>query len=298
MTESKKEYNEDTVKEEELVEIPRFKPWRLYKCSKSEKIRMILLFIFTLGWVRIILQIIWHFILAETLRLFVLGADHQKPYSKTRRRIIVFWSRLWSRIMMFTLGFWWIKEKGKENLKKFQKQTKKRIIVSNHQTLIDIPLLHSLIGCSFLSKGSVKKAPFIGITNTITQGMYMYRNVKNSLLIDQLKKRYENDDYVPLCIFAEGTTTNGEGVITFRKGAFETGYTIHPVRVEYKGGFPFKFTQTCFTHQSLLFLILSIFANPINYVEVTYLEPYEPSEEEKKDAILFATNMRKVKNEI
>ncbi|KAJ3426139.1 lysophosphatidylcholine acyltransferase [Anaeramoeba flamelloides] len=217
MTESKKEYNEDTVKEEELVEIPRFKPWRLYKCSKSEKIR----------------------------------------------------------------------------LKKFQKQTKKRIIVSNHQTLIDIPLLHSLIGCSFLSKGSVKKAPFIGITNTITQGMYMYRNVKNSLLIDQLKKRYENDDYVPLCIFAEGTTTNGEGVITFRKGAFETGYTIHPVRVEYKGGFPFKFTQTCFTHQSLLFLILSIFANPINYVEVTYLEPYEPSEEEKKDAILFATNMRK-----
>ncbi|KAJ6243615.1 lysophosphatidylcholine acyltransferase 1 [Anaeramoeba flamelloides] len=290
--EKEKEYDINTVTEKELNEIPRFKPWVLYNCSFKEKVLMICSFIFLFGWLRLIIQIFWHFFLAETLRLLTIGQDPNKPYSKFRKTLVSKWSSFWSRIMMFTLGYWWIEVKGKENLKKFKKQTKNRIFISNHQTLEDVPLLNYLVGCSFLSKEALSKVPLIGTTNTLIQGMYMSRKKSNTWLKEEIQNRYKNDDYIPLCVFAEGTTTNGKGVLQFRKGLFESGYTIHPIKIQFKGGLPFKFSEVSYTYQSVPFLFISILCNIINFVEVTYLEPYEPSEEEKKDPILFANNVR------
>ncbi|KAJ6254087.1 lysophosphatidylcholine acyltransferase 1 [Anaeramoeba flamelloides] len=143
-------------------------------------------------------------------------------------------------------------------------------------------------------KDAVARVPVVGTINTLTQGVYMNRNTKNSVLIEEIKQRYKSNDYIPLCVFSEGTTTNGKGVIMFKKGIFETGYTIHPICIKYKGGFPFKFTEINFTHQNIFFLVFSLFSNPLNYLEITYLDPYEPSQEEKEDPILFANNFRKV----
>mmetsp|Transcript_11116 Transcript_11116/g.10142 ORF Transcript_11116/g.10142 Transcript_11116/m.10142 type:complete len:101 (-) Transcript_11116:46-348(-) len=36
-----------------------------------------------------------------------------------------------------------------------------------------------------------------------------------------------------LCIFPEGTTTNGRSIIRFRKGAFEGSFPVQPVKLAY-----------------------------------------------------------------
>merc|ERR1711877_98200 len=39
----------------------------------------------------------------------------------------------------------------------------------------------------------------------------------------------------PMLIFPEGTTTNGESLLTFRKGAFIPGMPVRPVIIVYTG---------------------------------------------------------------
>ena len=41
-------------------------------------------------------------------------------------------------------------------------------------------------------------------------------------------------DYNRLVVFAEGTTTNGEGLIPFRKGAFDIGAPVKLTCIKYK----------------------------------------------------------------
>merc|ERR1712226_1434129 len=39
----------------------------------------------------------------------------------------------------------------------------------------------------------------------------------------------------PMLIFPEGTTTNGEGILEFKKGAFVAGVPVRPVLLVYTG---------------------------------------------------------------
>jgi len=45
-----------------------------------------------------------------------------------------------------------------------------------------------------------------------------------------------------LLIFSEGTTTNGEGIIDFKKGAFILNWPITLIGVKYNGSFGNGFT--------------------------------------------------------
>ena len=42
----------------------------------------------------------------------------------------------------------------------------------------------------------------------------------------------EGEDWNPICIFAEGTTTNGKALLPFKRGAFEGMRTIVPVVIK------------------------------------------------------------------
>ena len=39
----------------------------------------------------------------------------------------------------------------------------------------------------------------------------------------------DGEDWNPICIFPEGTTTNGRGILPFKRGAFEGMRTVVPV---------------------------------------------------------------------
>mmetsp|Transcript_13579 Transcript_13579/g.20531 ORF Transcript_13579/g.20531 Transcript_13579/m.20531 type:complete len:335 (+) Transcript_13579:470-1474(+) len=96
-----------------------------------------------------------------------------------------------------------------------------------------------------------------------------------------------------LLIFPEGTTTNGEALITFKGGAFYPGYPIQPVTVSYP-----PFLDSWRIHWvpglSMLYLLWRTLIRPHNRMVVTFLPVYKPSKDEVNQPLTFAKNVRAV----
>ena len=94
------------------------------------------------------------------------------------------------------------------------------IIVSNHISWIDILVIQSLVDVIFVAKADVKKMPGLGFLATIADTIFIDRKPqkisKDSQYIKKLIKRGKM-----ICIFPEGTSTDGLRVIKFKSGFFQ-----------------------------------------------------------------------------
>ena len=115
----------------------------------------------------------------------------------------------------------------------FDPHEKYSLIVSNHTGFYDIIMNMSINSSGFLSKDETQKVPFIG---TIAKGincLFVKRENEEdrARIFVELEKRqkdfYEGNILTPLCIFPEGTTTNGKYILKFKKGAF---YSLLPIK--------------------------------------------------------------------
>ena len=106
--------------------------------------------------------------------------------------------------------------------------------VSNHVDASDFHV-NLMLGFTslFLSKSSVKKVPIYGSLGPILQCILLDRTNKKerenvlSLIVERIAQA--NKGEMPgLCMYPEGTTSNGEQLLTFKKGAF---YGQHPMKV-------------------------------------------------------------------
>lgn len=105
----------------------------------------------------------------------------------------------------------------------------------------------------------------------------------------------------PLLIFPEGTTTNGEGLVDFKRGAFVSGVPVRPVVTVYTGQFDPATTtyvqaegdqdaevkKTSDAEWAAQFM-----GHFIHSMHIRVLPPYIPSEEEKRDPDLYASRCR------
>jgi lysophosphatidylcholine acyltransferase/lyso-PAF acetyltransferase len=107
------------------------------------------------------------------------------------------------------------------------------LIVSNHTGFYDIVLNMSINSAGFLAKYDTKDYLLVG---TIAQGincLFVKRESQEdrARIFVELEQRqkdfYEGKILSPLCIFPEGTTTNGKYILKFKKGAF---YSLLPVK--------------------------------------------------------------------
>ena len=107
------------------------------------------------------------------------------------------------------------------------------LIISNHIGVYDIILNMSLNSSGFLSKEEIKDVPLVG---TIARGincLFVKRENQEdrARIFIELEQRqkdfYEGKILTPLCIFPEGTTTNGKYILKFKKGAF---YSLLPIK--------------------------------------------------------------------
>ncbi|KAG7468322.1 hypothetical protein MATL_G00141720 [Megalops atlanticus] len=112
---------------------------------------------------------------------------------------------------------------------------------------------------------------------------------KNTIL--EIESRATSGGRWPqVLIFPEGTCTNRSCLITFKQGAFIPGVPVQPVLLRY----PNKLDTVTWTWQgpkakTLLFLTLcQLYTN----VEIEFLPPQIPSEEEKACPCLFANAVR------
>ncbi|KAK3858301.1 hypothetical protein Pcinc_035505 [Petrolisthes cinctipes] len=137
--------------------------------------------------------------------------------------------------------------------------------------------------------------PFFGKYIDYTQPVYVWREDPNSRqnTIQEIKNRATSkEDWPQIMIFPEGTCTNRSCLITFKPGAFYPGVPVQPVIIRYNNRID-SFTWTWDGPGALKMLWVTL-CQFHNFCELEYLPVYTPSEEEKQDAKLFASNVRQV----
>ena len=113
------------------------------------------------------------------------------------------------------------------------------LIVSNHISWLDIPVIFSLKLITFVSASEVKTWPIIGILAKISGAIFVDRNRKSSLVevIQAMNHHFKNEKQ-SICIFPEGITSNGYHVLPFKsnlfQSAFESNKLLLPLSIKYK----------------------------------------------------------------
>ncbi|MCF8275880.1 MAG: 1-acyl-sn-glycerol-3-phosphate acyltransferase [Flavobacteriales bacterium] len=112
------------------------------------------------------------------------------------------------------------------------------LMMSNHQSYIDIWLIPKYAITVFVAKAEVKKMPLVGWGASAVNTVYVDRSSKES----RQKTKNEISERIrkgrSVIIFPEGTTGDGNGLLPLKPGMFfnasEEGFPIIPVAIFYE----------------------------------------------------------------
>ncbi len=109
------------------------------------------------------------------------------------------------------------------------------LVVSNHCSYTDIPVLGSLAPVHFTPKADIASWPVIGYLCRLSESVFINRNPrKTAENMAELTKAMEKGWMISL--FPEGTTNDGTSIQSFRSSYFslaEQGLPVQPVTVIY-----------------------------------------------------------------
>ncbi|CAI9771428.1 unnamed protein product [Fraxinus pennsylvanica] len=238
--------------------------------------------------------------------------DEQEDYAHMggwRRAVIVQTGRFFTRALLFIFGFYWIRKTirsndvegnvNNENESKDQSEDMERpgVIVSNHVSYLDILYHMSSSFPSFVAKRSVAKLPLIGLISKCLGCIYVQRESKSSnfkgvsgVVNDRIWEAHQNKFAPKMMLFPEGTTTNGDYILPFKTGAFLAKAPVLPVILRY----PYQRFSPAWDSMSGARHVLLLLCQFVNYMEVTQLPVYYPSQQEKDDPKLYAENVRRL----
>lgn len=228
-----------------------------------------------------------------------------------RRAVIVWCGRFLSRMLLFVLGFYWISvsyrdielpdqnKSSSQNEGKEQSEEPERLgaIISNHVSYLDILYHMSASFPSFVAKRSVAKLPLVGLISKCLGCVYVQRESKSSdfkgvsgIVTERVKESHENSSAPMMMLFPEGTTTNGDFLLPFKTGAFLATAPVRPVILRY----PYQRFSPAWDSISGALHVFYLFCQFINHMEAVWLPVYYPSQEEKDDPKLYASNVRRL----
>lgn len=222
-----------------------------------------------------------------------------------RRSIIVHSGRFLSRAVLFVLGFYCIKVTHRERTGVIENSKDETLqdrilqsgaIISNHVSYLDILYHMSASFPSFVAKRSVGKLPLVGLISKCLGCVYVQREDKASgfkgvsgTVSERLQAVSRDKDAPLMMLFPEGTTTNGNYLLPFKTGAFLSQTPVQPVILRY----PYTRFSPAWDSISGVRHVVFLFCQFINHLEVVWLPIYFPSEKEKLDPKLYASNVRK-----
>ncbi len=161
------------------------------------------------------------------------------------------------------------------------------LVVYNHVSWLDIPVLGGLESVGFLSKAEVRRWPMIGWlaartgTLFIRRGANMSNAVSEAIAGDLRRGRRVH-------VFAEATTTDGSDVRRFHPrllaAAQDTGSPIQPVAIRYlptPDGRPSP--APYYGDATLLSSVIQVLAEPRLDVEVSFLPVIHPEGRERRE---------------
>jgi len=240
-------------------------------------------------------------------KLATLGCDLRKELGPTRRVIIRVSTYVLPRIIFFCWGFYWIEKKSHRitDLDPTYPKDKPALkvapmIVSNHISFLDIFYYLTSRHCpGFLSKASIAKVPFVGTIARARQGIFVNRTDRKEkdVVLEDIKLRVENiqagKSYPPILIYPEGTTSNGESIISFKKGAF---FSLAPMRImclEY----PKETFSPAYDNLEFVVIFLGLLSQFYNRIRVHDCGIYDPSHlnlKEESDWVIYSDKVRAI----
>jgi 1-acyl-sn-glycerol-3-phosphate acyltransferase len=170
------------------------------------------------------------FMLANTVVMGLICIAVGAVFSQDAANVLaVFWSRLSCAIVPVRVSL-----TGTKNYSR----TRSYVVVANHQSMVDIPVIHGFMGLhiKWVMKQELRKIPIFGIACHFLGCIFIDRSHRDAAIqsIHQAKKRLSSKASV--LFFAEGTRSRDGQVQPFKKGAFvfarETGLPVLPVTIK------------------------------------------------------------------
>lgn len=261
---------------------------RLSALQKAQVAFMTLtLFPIRLLFAAFMMLLAWPFALLASL-----GPPDKEPEQPLAlwRKVVDFLLKAIMRTMWFAGGFHRVAVKGRQAL-----PTEAAILtLAPHSSYFDaIPVTMTM--SSIVMKAESRDIPIWGTLIRYIRPVFVSRSDQDSRrkTVEEIKRRAQSNGKWPqIMIFPEGTCTNRTCLITFKPGAFIPGVPVQPVVLRY----PNKLDTITWTWQGpgalkILWLTLCQFQNQ---VEIEFLPVYCPSEEEKRNPALYASNVRRV----
>ncbi|XP_047613697.1 lysophosphatidylcholine acyltransferase 1 isoform X1 [Phacochoerus africanus] len=221
-----------------------------------------------------------------------LGSAEREPEQPLAlwRKVVDLLLKAIMRAMWFAGGFHRVAVKGRQALP----AEATILTLAPHSSYFDaIPVTMTM--SSIVMKAESRDIPIWGTLIKYIRPVFVSRSDQDSRrkTVEEIKRRAQSGGRWPqIMIFPEGTCTNRTCLITFKPGAFIPGVPVQPVVLRY----PNSLDTITWTWQGpgalkILWLTLCQFHNQ---VEIEFLPVYRPSEEEKKDPALYASNVRRV----
>ncbi|XP_028330277.1 lysophospholipid acyltransferase LPCAT4 isoform X2 [Gouania willdenowi] len=227
-----------------------------------------------------------------SLRMVGLSEEQRsRPVTGWRRWLYHSVVRTLSRAVFFSLGFLWMKVKGRRaDLKEAP-----MLVVAPHSGFLDMLVLCPTELATVVSRSENQSLPVIGALLEFNQSVIVSRKDPESRknAVSQLVERLTSNGYWPqMLMFPEGTTTNGQALIKFKPGAFVAGMPVQPVLLRY----PNKLDTVRWTYKGSTWLDAVWHTTSQLYTNMTveFLPVYKPSEEEKENPELYADNVQKL----
>jgi 1-acyl-sn-glycerol-3-phosphate acyltransferase len=114
------------------------------------------------------------------------------------------------------------------------------LMVSNHISRLDIPLLHAARHCRFISKSDVKGWPIIGTLATAAGTLYIQRSSRRDAvrMVGAMEEAFKRGEI--LAVFPEGTTGDGRSLLPFHSNLLEAAVQcdapVQPVGLRFVDG--------------------------------------------------------------
>ncbi|MDQ2893884.1 MAG: 1-acyl-sn-glycerol-3-phosphate acyltransferase [Pseudomonadota bacterium] len=113
------------------------------------------------------------------------------------------------------------------------------VLVSNHQSWIDILVIADATGSAFVAKSDLRAVPLVGWLCTLNHTIFVSRDDRLGIAAQVEQLRTALTQAWPVTLFPEGTTGDGTALLPFKAALFEvldqppTGVMVQPVRIDY-----------------------------------------------------------------
>ena len=192
-------------------------------------------------WLRMaaISSILYYLVLVAftTVYFFIYTAVWLLTFPFDRNRAAVHWAgRIWSWTIFHINPCWKVKVSGRENMTKGESY----VVVANHRSMIDIPLLYVLpFNFKWVSKVEVLKWPLFGVVLGMQDNILIRRGEASQARKFLAQGEEVLGRGVSVAVFPEGTRSRDGRMGRFKDGAFSlaksAGARILPVATDGTG---------------------------------------------------------------